>query len=122
VKNKMAKFVRQPQERVTMNLSQGFTEIPEKAFCGKNNRYPLPKMLTQSLLQSKDLITSNTKQSTESLDSADSCVCGSEKKKQRIGVRLSFSERQALEIEAKQIGLNLSTYIRRALISKNIAA
>ena len=105
-----------------IGMSRSAVQELEKAFCGENTRDDLPKMLTQSPLQSKELIKPNTQEDAESLDSASSCVCGSEKKKQRIGVRLSFSERQALEIEAKQIGLNLSTYIRRALISKNIAA
>ena len=104
-------IVQQPKERVIMDLSRRSIQEFGKAFCGKNNRDPLPKMVTQSLLKSKDLITSNTKQATESLDSAALCVCKFEGKKQRIGVRLSIAERQALEQTAKENNMTLSNLI-----------
>lgn len=91
-------------------------------FVGFLSEIDPPKMSTQSLFQSKDLTNPNKKEVTESLDSAASCVCGIEKKKQRIGVRLSLAERQALEIEASQNSMTLSHWIRTSLISKNIAA
>ena len=103
--------VQHSKKSAILCVSQGFAKKPEKAFCGKNNRDPLPKMVTQSLLQSKDLITSNTKQATESLDSAALCVGKFEGKKQRIGVRLSIAERQALEITAKENNMTLSNLI-----------
>lgn len=107
----MTKSVQRLQERVTINKSRGSTEIPEKAFCGKPSRDTLPKMLTQSLLQSKDLITSNTHKASESPDSLALCVGKLEGKKQRIGVRLSIAERQALEQTAKENNMTLSNLI-----------
>ncbi|HBC42041.1 MAG TPA: hypothetical protein DCZ88_09135 [Pseudanabaena sp.] len=110
------KKVRQSKNRANMNKSRKSIDL-ESAFRGEQNRDDLPEMATQS----KDLITQNTKQATESLDSVASCVDLIEKKKIRIGIRVSASERRFLEIAAKAQGLSLSKYVR-TLIPKNIAA
>ena len=101
-----------------MDLSEGIEKDLTSAISGKNNRDDLPEMVTQSLLQSKDLITSNNKQANESPDSLALCVGRCERKKQRIGVRLTITERKSLEFSAKQKGLSLSDYARHLLTSK----
>lgn len=92
-------------------LSQEFAEIPESAICGENSRDNASEMVTQSLLQSKALTNPNIKHASESPDSLALCVGGIERKKQRIGVRLTITERQALEFAAKQNNMTLSNLI-----------
>jgi hypothetical protein len=99
------------EKSANINESKGFARNPRSAISEENNRNTLPEMVTQSLIQSKDLITSNNKQATESLDSAALCVGRFEGKKQRIGVRLSIAERQALENTAKENNMTLSNLI-----------
>lgn len=89
------------------------------AFRGEIDRDSVPKMATHSLIQSKDFTILNTQEATESIGSAASCVSITG---ERITFRLSFAERQALEIEAKRKNITLSKYIRNTLIPKNIAA
>ena len=107
------------EKNAIMDLSQGSTGNFESAISGENNRDDLPEMVTQSLLQSKDLITSNNNKASESLDSAVLCVGGIERKKQRIGVRLTIAERQALEFAAKQNNMTLSKLISQ--VAQNFA-
>ena len=107
----MFEYLVERYDRIGMSRSAVVQEL-EKASCGKNNRNPLPKMLTQPLLQSKDLlIASNTHKASESPDSLALCVGKFERKRQRIGVRLSIAERQALEITAKENNMTLSNLI-----------
>lgn len=105
----------------TALMSRKREKKTESAISGKNNRAAVPEMVTQSLPESKNLITQNTQEATESLDSAASCVGAIERKTQRVGIRLTLTERKALEIAAQQKRLTLSDYILR-LIPKNIAA
>jgi hypothetical protein len=102
-----------------MDLSEGIEKDLTSAISGEKNRDDLPEMVTQSLLQSKDLITSNNNKASESLDSAALCVGGIERKKQRIGVRLTITERQALEFAAKQNNMTLSNLISQ--VAQNFA-
>ena len=105
-----------------MDVSQGSSiqlQDLQSAFRGENHRDTLPEMVTQSLPQSKDLINSNNKQATKSLDSVALCVCGTEGKKQRIGFRLSIAEKQSLELAARQNNMTLSNWIRQ--IAQNFA-
>ena len=84
----------------------------ESALCGERKRLiSISKVTTLSAIQSKDLIIPNTKQAAESLDSAASRACGGERKKQRIGVRLTIAERESLELAAKQKNMTLSNLI-----------
>lgn len=107
----MTVIVQHTQEGANINESEGFARKPKSAIRGESNRNTLPEMVTQSLIQSKDLITSNTHKATESLDSVALCVGRFEGKKQRIGVRLSIAERQALENTAKENNMTLSNLI-----------
>jgi len=96
---------------VSINSASQAVKTFERALCGVLSPTGISKMATLSVIQSKDLIIPNIKQTAESIDSAVFCVCGGERKKQRIGVRLTIAERQSLELAAKQKNMTLSNLI-----------
>jgi hypothetical protein len=111
--------VQHSEKSAMIDVSQESTKDLESAIRGENNRNTLSAMVTQSLPQSKALITANKKQANESLDSLALCVGGIEGKKQRVGFRLTIAERQSLEFAAKQNNMKLSNWLRQ--IAQNSA-
>lgn len=107
-------MLHKPETGVSMDISPVLGRKLKSAFGGETNRDDLPKMATQSEI----LITANTAKASESSDLAAFAVRKNEKKKQRIGVRLTIAERKSLEFSAKQKGLSLSDYARHLLTSK----
>ncbi len=68
-------------------------------------------------LTNTDLIKPNTKEASESLDSAASCVDWIERRKLKIGIRLNDTERKALEFAARERRMTLSDYVRASILN-----
>lgn len=111
---KQMKIVQHSKNRANIDISPVLGRKLKSAFRGETSRDDLSKMATQS----KDLITANIEKASESSDLVAFSVRKNEKKKERIGVRLTIAERKSLEVSAKQKGLSLSDYARHLLTSK----
>ena len=86
-------------------------------FVGKPSAIALSKMTTQSISPDKNLITPNTKETSESHGSAVFCVDWIERRKLKIGIRINESERKALESAARERRMTLSDYVRESMLN-----